>query len=260
MVSLFRLCVDLVAGCLKMLYIVLPAYNEEQTLPALLESIKGNMEKSALSYCVLVVNDGSFDGTVAVVKAAMESMPIKLIEHPENRGLAQTMNTGFRAAAKEAEQEDVIVTMDADNTHDPGLIATMLQMIKDGHDVVIGSRYQRGARVVGVPFLRKVLSFGARVIFSVLFPIKGVRDYTSGYRAFRSEVLKRMLYEYGDDFISEPGLSSTVDMLLKIRKYPVTIGEAPLTLRYDFKAGESKMKVARTVKETFKLIWKRLLS
>ena len=70
--------------------------------------------------------------------------------------------------------------MDADNTHPPGLIDRMVQMIHEGCDVVIASRFQPGARVVGVPIERHFLSIGARALFTILFPTRGVRDYTSG--------------------------------------------------------------------------------
>lgn len=241
-----------------MIYIVLPAYNEEKTLPPLLEAIRENMDEARLPYSVIVVNDGSTDATVRVVSEASETMPITLIEHPQNKGLSETLKTGLLSAVNYASPKDIIITMDADNTHTPGLIMTMVRMIREGHDVVIGSRYQKGSRVIGVPFLRRLLSFGASLIFKSLFPIKGVKDYTSGYRAYRAQVIKNMFTAYGGDFINQPGFSAMVDVLLKIRKYPVIIGEAPLILRYDQKAGASKMKVAKTIVETLKLIWKRV--
>ncbi|MBI4824746.1 MAG: glycosyltransferase family 2 protein [Nitrospirae bacterium] len=241
-----------------MIYIVLPAYNEERTLLPLLEAIRENMDEARLPYRVIVVNDGSTDGTVRVVREAEGTMPIALIEHPQNKGLAETLKTGLLSAVGYASPKDIIITMDADNTHTPGLIMTMTRMIREGHDVVIGSRYRKGSRVIGVSFLRRLLSFGASLIFRNLFPIKGVKDYTSGYRAYRAQVIKDMFNAYGDAFISQPGFSAMVDVLLKIRKYPVIIGEAPLILRYDQKAGESKMKVAKTIGETLRLILKRL--
>lgn len=242
-----------------MIYIVLPAYNEEETLPPLLEAIGENMTEAGLAYKVIVVNDGSTDATARAVKDASARMPLELVEHAENRGLAETLKTGLMTAVKMASPKDVIVTMDADNTHTPGLIMSMFRLIREGHDVVIGSRYQSGARVIGVPLSRRLLSFGASLLFRVLFPIKGVKDYTSGYRAYRARVIKEMFDLYGEDFISETGFSCMVDVLLKIRMHPVVVGEAPLILRYDKKASTSKMDVSKTVRETLALILKRLL-
>lgn len=242
-----------------MIHIILPAYNEEKTLMPLLGAIRESMDEAGLPYRVVVVNDGSTDSTVDVVRKAFGSMPVTLVEHPRNLGLAEALKTGLLEAQKEASSNDVIVTMDSDNTHPPRLITTMVKMLGEGYDVVIGSRYQRGAKVIGVPLLRRALSFCASIVFRVFFPIKGVKDYTNGYRAYKAQVIKDMFDAYGDKFISEPGFSCMVDVLLKIRRYPVVIGEAPLILRYDRKASASKMKVVKTILETLRLIGKRLV-
>lgn len=242
-----------------MIYIVLPAYNEEKTLPSLLEAIRENMDEASLPYRVIIVNDGSTDDTAGVVSHASARMPIEIVEHSQNKGLAEALRTGLLSVVNKSSPKDIIITMDADNTHTPGLIMRMVRMIREGHDIVIGSRYEKGARIIGVPFLRRFLSFSASIIFRVLFPIKGVKDYTSGYRAYRAGVIKEMFGIYGNDFINQPGFSCMVDVLLKIRKCSVIMGEAPLILRYDQKASTSKMKVFRTIRETLRLIGKRLL-
>ena len=112
--------------------------------------------------------------------------------------------------------------------------------------------------MIGVPAGRRLLSFGASVVFRLLFPTRGVRDYTSGYRAYRATAVKRMFDAYGEDFINRPGFSCMVDVLLKMRQHPLLIGEAPLILRYDMKEGASKMAVGKTVRETLQLIGERL--
>jgi dolichol-phosphate mannosyltransferase len=241
-----------------MILIVLPAFNEEEALPPLLASIDETMTEAGLPWKAIVVDDGSSDGTADAVRRASASMPVSLVGHPVNRGLSEALKTGLLAAAQESGPRDIIVTMDSDNTHIPGLILQMVRLIREGHDVVIASRYRRGSRVVGVPLLRRGMSFGARCLFKLLFPIRGVRDYTSGYRAYRASLIREMFDAYGDDFIDRPGFSCMVDVLLKIRRFPVIAGEVPLILRYDRKASDSKMKVGRTVLETLDLIRVRL--
>jgi dolichol-phosphate mannosyltransferase len=241
-----------------MIHIVLPAYNEEKDLPPLLAEIGWHMEEAGLPFTVLIVNDGSTDGTAAVIDEAAKSIPVVRVDHPRNRGLAEAIKTGLWEAARRAGDRDIIVTMDSDNTHAPGLIVRMARMIGEGHDVVIGSRYQRGARTIGVPLHRRFLSYGASLMFRALFPIRGVKDYSSGYRAYRARVIREMFEAYGAEFVDRPGFSCMVDLLLKIRAYPYVIGEAPLILRYDKKASASKMKVAATVLETFELAAIRL--
>jgi dolichol-phosphate mannosyltransferase len=240
------------------IFIVLPAYNEEKTLPPLLAEIASALGETGHDYRVVVVDDGSTDGTAAVVRAAAASMPISLVSHPTNRGLSEALKTGLLEAQKEISPRDVIVTMDSDNTHIPGLILRMVRMIREGYDVVIASRYRRESRVIGVPLSRRILSRGASLLFRILFPTRGVRDFTSGYRAYRASLIQEMFSAYGDDFVNRPGFSCMVDILLKIRRRPMVAGEVPLILRYDRKASDSKMKVGKTVLETLGLIATRL--
>jgi len=240
-----------------MIYIVLPAYNEELTLPPLLSAITENMEESGLPFKVVIVNDGSTDGTAGIIRSVSGKLPLIPVDHDRNRGLAEALKTGLLEAVRQATARDIIVTMDSDNTHTPGLIMRMVRMIREGHDVVIASRYRNGARVIGVPWSRRVLSFGASFVFRILFPIPGVKDYTSGYRAYRAEVIKEMFDSYGDSFIDEPGFSCMVDVLLKLRKFPIIIGEVPLILRYDKKEGASKMNVMKTIGQTVRLMIRR---
>jgi dolichol-phosphate mannosyltransferase len=240
-----------------MIYIVLPAYNEEKTLPPLLARIRDYLEEAGLNYSVIAVDDGSQDGTLEVLRNTAGQVPLIIIQHPENRGIADALRPGLIEAIKRSGEKDIIVTMDSDNTHTPGLILRMVRLIREGHDVVIGSRYRIGARTMGVPFYRRLLSFAAAFIFKLAFPIRGVLDYTSGFRAYRASALKELFSTYGQDLISEPGFSCMVDILLKLRKCPLIIGEIPLILRYDKKVGASKMDVGRTIIDTLGLIVRR---
>src|SRR5258705_8936510 len=115
-------------------------------------------------------------------------MPIHVMTHEVNRGLGATIRDGLVRAVELAGPRDIIVTMDADDTHAPGLILRMVRMISEGHDVVIASRYRNGSRCVGVPLHRRALSLVASWLFRAVFPIRGVKDYTCGYRAYHARV------------------------------------------------------------------------
>lgn len=232
----------------------LPAYNEEAALPELLERIGEAFADNDLPYEVIVVDDGSSDDTAKIVSQMSFQMPLHLVQHKVNQGLGVTIRDGLREAVDRAGERDIIVTMDADNTHPPGLIDRMVKLIGEGCDVVIASRFQPGARVVGVPIERHFLSIGARVLFTFLFPTRGVRDYTSGYRAYKASVIRQGFAEHGDDFVGEKGFSCMADVLLKLRRQGVLFGEAPLRLRYDQKGGASKMQVFKTIWLTLKML------
>jgi dolichol-phosphate mannosyltransferase len=238
--------------------VVLPAYNEAEALPPLLrrlETVSAGHFASALR--VVVVDDGSSDGTAEAARGAAASLDVRVVVHPQNRGLNEAIRTGLLAALEVASGDDIVVTMDADDTHAPGLISRMTMLVEEGNDVVIASRYAAGGRVRGVTRFRRVMSRGASLLFRVVYPVTGVRDYTCGYRAYRASLLKEAFTRWGDEFISAPGFSCMVDILLKLDRLDAVITEAPMVLRYDRKPGKSKMNVRRTVGQTLSLLFRR---
>jgi dolichol-phosphate mannosyltransferase len=236
---------------------VLPAYNEEANIGKLLTRISHAMYEANLNFEVIVVDDGSRDGTRQVLDESATTLPLRVCSHPVNLGLGAAIRDGLQAAADLAQEDDIIITMDADETHSPGLILRMARMILEGFDVVIASRYQPGARVLGVPLFRRLMSFGASWLFRILFPTPGVRDFTCGYRAYRAGALKKAIGHYGTSFVDQNGFQCMVDIILKLRKLDVIFGEVPMLLRYDLKGGDSKMRVFKTAKNTLLLLAKR---
>ncbi len=182
-----------------------------------------------------------------------------MVRHAGNRGLAAAVRTGLQRGLETAGPEDILITMDADNTHPPDLIPLMVARVREGADIVIASRFRPGARVVGVPWHRQLLSLGASWLYRFLFPIRGVRDYTCGFRAYRASLLREGVRRWGEALISESGFAVTVDLLLKLRPLHPRIAEVPLILRYDLKPGASKMHVARTIRQSLVLALRRKL-
>jgi dolichol-phosphate mannosyltransferase len=216
--------------------IVLPAYNEELGIGRLINKISDAMIDGLVdNYEIIIVNDGSSDKTGEIIKELSNIHPIFIHTHEVNQGLGATIRDGLQIASQRSSDRDIIITMDADDTHTPGLIPRLLRSI----------------------WPRVMMSYGASWLFQVFYPTKGVRDFTCGYRAYRSEVLKEAFTKYGDQFINQEGFQCMVDILLKLRKMNVLFGEVPFILRYDQKEGLSKMKVGSTVWNTVGLMWKR---
>ena len=226
--------------------VVLPAYNEAETIKTLLDQIFWTLEDEGIPHDIIVVDDGSSDGTAEVVRA-LQRPRLEILQHPVNQGLGNAIRSGLLRAATMGGDRGVIVTMDADNTHVPGLIVRMLRSVAEGFDVVIASRYVTGARIVGVPMRRRILSWGAGLLFRLRYPIPGIRDYTSGYRAYRATVLAEAFAEHGTSLISSSGFSAMVELLLRLRHRDLLMTEVPILLRYDHKAGFSKMPIWRNV-------------
>jgi dolichol-phosphate mannosyltransferase len=133
-------------------------------------------------------------------------------------------------------------------------IPRMVDEITHGADVVVASRYRRGAVVKGVPWSRRVLSRGMSVLFQAIYPVKGVRDYSCGYRAYRAGFLQAALASQGEDLFAQEGFACMVGILLHLSRENGKFTEIPLVLRYDQKLGASKMPVGDTVKRTFALL------
>ncbi|MBL7802589.1 MAG: glycosyltransferase [Saprospiraceae bacterium] len=244
------------AGARTDTWLVLPAFNEAENIGNLLSRAALAFRDAGLPPpIVVVVDDGSSDGTVAAVQAFDELSDIRIFSHAVNQGLGPTLRDGLREAAAAARPGDVIVTMDADDTHHPGLIPAMLQKIREGFDVVIASRYRPDSRIVGLNFSRRWMSIGAAWIFRILHPIKGVRDYTCGFRAYRAEMIQTAFAHYGEGFVDKQGFQCMVDVLLKLRRLqprPLMV-EVPFVLRYDRKGGASKMKIVKTIIQTLRV-------
>lgn len=227
----------------KKITVMLPAYNEERDLPVLLGRIQRALEDWA-NYRILVVDDGSRDRTAQIVHDAAKQMPAELVQHPKNMGLGAAMRTGLKAAAQDS---DIVITLDADNSQDPELIKSMVERLGAGFDVVIASRFQPGAQEIGVPPFRVFLSHLASAGMRVLVRYQGVRDYTCGFRAYRAETLRNLIVTFGDGFIRENGFSCMFELLLNLRALCARVSEVPLVLRYDLKEGASKMRILRTM-------------
>ena len=240
-----------------MLILVLPIFNEALNLPRLLDRIGGVFGDSSTVYRIVAVDDGSTDATPDVLKRFEPGMPLEVLRHDVNQGLGVAIRTGITEALRLCSAEDVVVTMDADDSHPPSLVGEMQAAIHAGADVVIASRFCRGARTLAVPLQRKILSAGASIFFRAFFPTPGVRDFTCGFRAYRASALCRARKEY--DLFEFEGFQCMVDILLKLRKLGARFAEVPVVLRYDLKRGKSKMQVFRTIRRTLDLAVRRRL-
>lgn len=233
------------------LIIVLPAYNEADNLEPLIHSLSELLAGQA--YEIVVVDDGSRDGSAEILERLSLSNPIHVVAHPANQGLGQTILDGLRYACGRVAPDSVIITMDADQTHPVAIIPELVREIKAGCDMAIASRYRFGSQILGLSLFRKILSYGASLLFQVLLPARGVRDYTCGYRAYRTRSLCAALKHYGDGLVGGSGFECMAGILFRFRALGFRFAEVPFILRYDRKLGESKMRIGRTIVSTLKL-------
>jgi dolichol-phosphate mannosyltransferase len=236
--------------------LALPAFNEVENLGSLVASAEAVLKRDNPDYTILVVDDGSTDGTGPLIDRMQAEGRIVAVHHPENRGLGGAILTAIDEALKHCPgDDDIVVNMDADDTHDPAYIPAMLDLIRrDVSDVVIASRYREGSSEVGVPLHRRLLSRGARMVFQVCLGLPDVRDYTCGYRAYRASLLRQARDKYGDRLITRRGFACTDELLVRLSTVSKRISEIPFVLRYDKKRGRSKLPLFRTVWETLRML------
>ncbi len=222
--------------------VVLPTYNERATIRDVIErtlAVTGSAGRGADSgqplppVDMLVVDDGSPDGTGDVVREVAASEPrVRLIERNRKEGLAAAYAAGFRVALDEG--YDVVVEMDADLSHQPEELPRLLDAVRV-NDLAIGSRYIPGGSVTNWGRLRLWLSRGGNAYTRAMLGLP-IRDATSGYRAFRRELLEDLLRSG----IHSDGYGFQIELAYRAWQRGALVGEVPITFR-EREHGHSKI-------------------
>jgi dolichol-phosphate mannosyltransferase len=221
--------------------IIIPTYNEIENLPLMIP----RLEALGLGLEVLVVDDGSPDGTAAWVKSQQPSKPhLHLLERSGKQGLGSAYVAGFRFALERG--YDYIFEMDADFSHDPSYVPDFLEAIGEA-DVVLGSRYINGVTVVNWPMSRLMLSYFANMYARWVTGLP-VRDATGGFKCFRADALRKLDL----DRISSGGYSFQIEVNYKLWKKGCRLKEIPIIFK-DRIAGTSKMS-GKIIKEALFLL------
>jgi dolichol-phosphate mannosyltransferase len=231
-----------------MIYFIIPAFNEAANLPGLLSSI-GEWSRTRHEPChLIVVDDGSRDATPEVLQDFRE-LPLTVVRHDINRGVHEVFRSGFSAWSKlPARNEDLVITLEADNTSSLTILDAMLIRARQGDDLVLASCYAPGGDVVGTNLFRVLLSFSANLILRSTPGMPTVYTFSSFYRVYRAPFLEYALGCYGQRLIEERGFVCVVEMLLKFGTLKARISEVPLRLDGSKRQGNSKMKVLRTIR------------
>jgi dolichol-phosphate mannosyltransferase len=212
--------------------VVIPTYNERENI----EPIVGRVRASVPDAHILIVDDGSPDGTGAIADRLSAADPaIHVLHRTEKAGLGAAYIAGFGwALAHDDPRFDLMIEMDADGSHAPEYLPALIARSADA-DVVVGSRWVRGGEVVNWPRRREALSRGANLYTRLALGI-GVRDSTAGFRAYRREVLEAIPL----DSIDSQGYCFQVDMTWRAAQEGFVIAEVPITF-LEREHGESKM-------------------
>lgn len=230
---------------LKKVYLGLPAYNESASIQPLFEKITLLNQSLNPDVEVLFYDDGCNDGTKEAVATHGSSLSITYLDGIVNKGLGTGVNTILSHFANVSTPGDLLAIMDCDDTHDPAQILQMIQALEAVQaDLVIASRYRKGGFIKGVPFHRILMSVGAAALYKIVHPMRGVRDYTCGYRLYTHDIVNKALSANSAPLLKERGFSCMVELLLRLKGVGVRAVEVPMLLSYDNKRSASKMDVS----------------
>jgi len=222
--------------------VVLPTYEEAENIAEVLRRLRAAVPSAD----VLVVDDSSPDGTADIAKAAAHELgKIDVTIRPGKNGLGSAYRDGFREGLLLG--YDVLVEMDSDLSHDPSALPDLLRAVENGADLAIGSRYVPGGSIPNWPLHRRSLSrWGNR--YSAFMLRMDVRDSTSGYRAYRADMLRRLEL----DAVRADGYGFQIEMAYRVARLGGRIAEAPIEFR-DRVRGNSKMS-SRIIAEALTLV------
>ena len=213
--------------------VVLPTLNEAANIRSVLSGARAALPEAH----ILVVDDGSTDGTPELAEAiGGELDQIRVLHRIGPRGLGPAYRAGFRIALTEG--YDVVIEMDADLSHDPRALPSLIAAVQNGADLAIGSRYVPGGATPGWPARRRFLSRAGGWYSRTLLHLP-VHDVTSGYRAYRAQLLR----DIDIDTVTTTGYGFQIEMTDRARQADAQIVETPIVFR-DRTAGTSKMSCA----------------
>jgi dolichol-phosphate mannosyltransferase len=224
--------------------VVTPTYLEAENITEFLTKLRAAVPDAD----VLVVDDNSPDGTGDLAEqAAKELGQIEVLHRPGKSGLGVAYRAGFAWGLERGYQ--VLVQIDADLSHDPAVLPTLLTALDEGADLVIGSRYVPGGSVPHWPMHRRALSRYGNWYTS--FALRtGVKDATAGYRAYRAEMLQKVRY----DTTRAVGYGFQIELAYRVWRAGGRIVEVPITFT-DRTRGHSKMSAKIAAEELLLVTW-----
>jgi dolichol-phosphate mannosyltransferase len=223
--------------------IVIPTYNERENIQALVTRISADAR-----FRILVVDDSSPDGTGQVVAELSSRYPqVTLLSRPGKQGLGTAYVAGFKRAL--ADGAAFIFEMDADFSHDPRYLPTLLAAAETRCDVAVGSRYVRGGSTIDWGMIRQFISRGGNLYARMILGLT-LQDCTSGFRCYRRNVLEAIDL----DRIRSNGYSFQIEMLYQAMCCGFQIGEVPIIFP-DRRVGASKMSRG-IVLEALMTVWR----
>ncbi len=224
--------------------VIVPTYEEAANIPELLPRLRA----AAPNVDILIVDDNSPDGTAQLAREINEDLgQIDVLVRPQKAGLGTAYRAGFAIGIERG--YDVLVQMDADLSHDPAAVPSLLARLKGDVGMVIGSRYVPGGEIPHWPWYRRFLSRYGNLYTRLALGLKA-RDLTSGFRAWKTITLQHIDYKT----THATGYLFQMELAYRVKQHGEHIAEVPITFR-DRVRGTSKMSGAVIFEELTRVTW-----
>jgi dolichol-phosphate mannosyltransferase len=229
--------------------VCLPTYNERENLEPMVRALGGILDTARDR--VLVIDDGSPDGTGALADALAGELPwLEVLHRPTKEGLGPAYVAGFRRAL--ADGAELVLEMDCDFSHDPGDLPRLIAAAEDGVDLVLGSRYVRGGSIPNWGVVRRAISLGGNLYAQLVLQSR-VRDLTGGFKCFRRNVLEALDL----DAIDSKGYAFQIETTYRVKRLGFRVQELPISFT-DREKGTSKMNSAIALEAFWKVALLRI--
>ncbi len=238
-------------------FILIPVLNEAGNIPRLVQglgALSTGLQKE-FDVRVILIDDGSRDNTSTLAKESAEKAGVRLtvLRHETNQGPGKAFATGFCHLASLVNDNDLVLTMEGDNTSRVELVQQMLVRLAEGFEVVFASPYTYGGKIVNTSTYRIFLSSVANLFIKELLGIHGILTVSSFFRLYRVPALKKLQAIYGPEIVERSGFECMVEMTMKMVSLEITISEVPMVLDTHARVGKSRMKIAKTIRGYLRL-------
>lgn len=234
-----------------MIKVLLCCLNEEKNLPKLFSELFYELKNLGEKFEVFICIDGTNDNSIKIISEFQKTYKITVLPKKNQRGLGLAYKRLFLEVIKNSTNDDLVISLDADNTHSPKQIPAMLTHFrKNSLDFLVASRFCSNSVMLDFPIHRHLISKSTSILLQNIFSAKKIsgaklQDYSSGYRIYKAEKLKKLVAKEKDNFITEPEFTYTCELLVKLARFDSRLDEIAIFYDYGKKVGKSKLRVGR---------------
>lgn len=240
------------------IYIITPIFNEKENISTLLNSFYDITKKFDNRIYFIVVDDGSSDGTIEEIELLKGDLNLTVLNYGCNKGPGYAFGYGFDYVSNKILPNDIVVTMEGDNTSRIEVLYLMIERLKrEKLDCVLASPYAYGGGIENTGLLRTLLSHVANTLIKTILKIKGIHTMSSFFRVYDGTLILKLQSIYGSRIIVMDGFEAMIELLKKIILTKSSVSEMSMKLDTSLRKGKSKMKIIKTIFGYFKLFFKQ---